>query len=51
MVPVPQLPEKSVIVSVLVGQPDCSPGFWVDFNLRGMYSSVWDTAFALIKVY
>lgn len=34
----------SWVVSVLVGQPDCSPGFWVEFNLRG---NVWNTAFAL----
>lgn len=44
---VPQLPKKSVVVSVLVGQPNCSPGFWVHFNSREMYSNVWNTAFAL----
>lgn len=48
-VPVPQLAKKSVcwVASVLVGQPDCSPGFWVNFNLRG---NVWNTAFALKRM-
>lgn len=45
-VPVPQLPKKSVscVVSVHVGQPDCSQDFWMDFNLWG---NVWNTTFAL----